>query len=80
MNTPKKIENERKFSGWEELPDGNRKYWFEIPGRFGWKARYVKIVDINELTLSFMQEIYNEFDVLIEIHEKYPVDNGHRKI
>ena len=80
MNTSKRIENERKFSNWEELVDGNRKYWFEIQGRFGWKARYVKIVDGNELTLSFMQEIYNEYDVLIEIHEKYPVDNGHRKI
>ncbi|MEM7827061.1 MAG: hypothetical protein QXQ40_02455 [Candidatus Aenigmatarchaeota archaeon] len=34
--------NERKFTGWEELPDGGRRYWLEVKGRHGWKARYVK--------------------------------------
>jgi hypothetical protein len=36
-------------------------------------------VDANEITLRFWQEIYDEQDKLAEIHEKYPVDKGHRK-
>lgn len=80
MNINKRQENEKKFSHYEELPDGNRRYWFEIEGRMGWKARYVKTVDLNEATVSFRQEIYNEKGVLVEIHEKYPIDKGHIKI
>jgi len=62
------------------LPDGSRIYWFELTGKLGWKARYVKTVDVNETTLSFKQEIYDENDTLAEVHEKYPVDKGHIKI
>lgn len=80
MDINKRHENEKKFSNYEDLPDGSRRYWFEIPGRLGWKARYVKIVDQSEVTISFRQEIYNENDILVEIHEKYPLDNGHIKI
>ena len=39
----------------------------------------VKVVDKNETTLSFRQEIYNESGKMVEIHEKYPVDKGHQK-
>ena len=46
----------------------------------GWKARYVKFVDCNEETVSFRQEIYNENEILVEVHEKYPIDKGHKKI
>ncbi len=28
----------------------------------------------------YWQEIYNDQDVLVEFHEKYPVDKGHRKV
>lgn len=80
LNIIKRKENEKKFSNYEDLSDGSRLYWFEIEGRLGWKARYVKIVDRNESTISFRQEIYNEKEILVEIHEKYPVDNGHKKI
>lgn len=80
MDINKRHENEKKFSNYEDLPDGSRRYWFEISGRLGWKARYVKIVDQSEVTISFRQEIYNENDILVEIHEKYPLDNGHIKI
>jgi len=45
----------------------------------GWKARYAKIVDHNEVTVSFRQEIYNENEILVEIHEKFSIDNGHKK-
>jgi hypothetical protein len=80
LNINKRQENEKKFPTYEELPDGGRTYWFEIEVRMGWKARYVKTVDLNEATVSFRQEIYNENGVLVEIHEKYPIDNGHIKI
>ena len=53
---------------------------FEIVGRMGWKAKYLKIVDQDEITLSFWQEIYDDKGLLVEIHEKYPIDKGHKKI
>jgi hypothetical protein len=62
------------------LEDGSRKYWFEITGKYGWKAKYVKITNSNEITISFTQEIYNDKNELVEKHEKYPVDKGHIKI
>lgn len=80
MDINKRQENEKKFPNYEELPDGSRKYWFEIDGRIGWKARYIKIVDIKEKTISFCQEIYDENGRLVEIHEKYPQDKGHIKL
>jgi hypothetical protein len=46
----------------------------------GWKAKYVKVVDPDEVTLSFKQEIYDETGILVEIHEKFPIDKGHEKI
>ncbi|MFZ3065054.1 MAG: hypothetical protein WA277_07225 [Nitrospirota bacterium] len=72
--------NEKKFKKWNELSNGGRKYYLEVKGRHGWKARYIKEVDANEETVKFYQEIYDENGNLIEIHEKYPVDNGHRRI
>lgn len=80
LNLNKRKENEKKFSTYEDLPDDARLYWFEIEGRLGWKARYIKTVDPNEVTVSFRQEIYNENGTLVEVHEKYPFDNGHIKI
>jgi hypothetical protein len=80
LNHKKRLENEKKYPNYKELPDGSRIYWFELTGKLGWKARYVKTVDVNETTLSFKQEIYDENDTLAEVHEKYPVDKGHIKI
>ena len=80
MNNDKRKENEKKFTNFEELTDGSRMYWFEVEGRSKWKARYIKIVDSNEITVSFRQEIFNEKGTIVEIHEKYPIDNGHIKI
>jgi len=48
-------------------------------GRQGWRARYLKEVDAKESTVRFWQEIYDEQGRLVETHEKYPVDRGHRK-
>jgi len=80
LDIKKRQENERKFPNWEELEDGSRVYWFEIKGRIGWKAKYLKQVDYNEVTLKFWQEIYDESGFLVEVHEKYPMDKGHKKI
>jgi cell division FtsZ-interacting protein ZapD len=55
-------------------------YWLEVAGRNAWKARYLKEVDRQEMTIRFWQETYNERGKLVEIHEKFPVDLGHRKV
>jgi hypothetical protein len=73
-------QNERKFPSWEVLPAGGRRYWLDLLGRQGWKARYVKEVDANEVTVRFYQEIYDETGKLVEVHEKYPIDRGHRRV
>jgi hypothetical protein len=73
-------ENERTYQNWIDDRDGNRKYWYDVEGKHGRKARYVKIVDSGERTLQFFQEIYDPSGELVEIHEKYPVDKGHRTI
>lgn len=80
MNVEKRKRNENAFSNWNELQDGGRIYWFEIKGKFGWKARYIKEVDKDETTVKFYQEIYNEKNKLKEIHHKYPKDLGHQKL
>ena len=72
--------NERKFPTWENLPNGSRKYWLDVRGKHGWKARYVKVVDAMEETAEFYQEIYDDNGNMIEVHEKFPVDKGHRKL
>ena len=72
--------NERKFQDWKELPNGGRKYRLSVNGRRGWKAFYVKIVDSNEETVRFFQEIYDNKGVLAEVHEKFPVDKGHKNV
>ena len=72
-------QNETKFSHWEDLPGGGRRYWIDVEGRQGWRARYLKEVDAAELTLRFWQEIYDEQGKLAEVHHKFPVDEGHRK-
>ena len=73
-------QNERKFSNWETLSAGGRRYWHDVFGKQGWKARYVKEVDANEVTVRFYQEIYDDTGKLVEVHHKYPVDQGHKKV
>jgi len=80
VNERKRRENERKFDAWDELPDGGRHYFYHVQGRHGWTARYVKEVDASERTIRFYQEIYDEKGRLVEIHDKYPVDKGHRRV
>jgi hypothetical protein len=51
-----------------------------VRGRSGWFARYVKEVDAEEQTVRFFQEVFDADGRLREVHEKYPVDLGHRKL
>jgi len=73
-------QNEAKFRRWVDLDDGGRRYWLDVLGKAGWRARYIKEVDRNENTVRFWQEIYDDAGKLVECHEKYPVDKGHRKV
>ena len=73
-------QNERRFPHWKELPGGGRRYWFDVLGRKRGFARYVKIVDVDEMTVSFTQETYDENGMLIATHQKYPVDKGHEAV
>lgn len=73
-------QNELRFRRWSELPDGGRRYWLDVRGRVRGFARYVKEVDENEATLRFSQEIFDDDGKLMEIHVKFPVDEGHRKV
>ena len=75
-----RAQNERKFGHWEATAEDGRRYWHEVAGRHGWRARYVKEVNAAEETLAFWQEIYDEAGKLVEIHRKYPADTGHEKI
>lgn len=74
-----RTQNERRFTHWQVLPGGGRRYWLDVHGNLGWKARYVKEVDAAEHTLRFWQEIYDDLGRVVEVHEKYPMDRGHRK-
>jgi hypothetical protein len=72
--------NERKFGSWETTATGGRVYSRLIAGRSGWSAAYRKEVDDKEKTIRFWQEIFDESGRLREVHEKFPVDRGHRKV
>jgi len=74
-----RVQNEKKFGYWDELPGGGRRYRLDVTGRLGWLARYLKEVDASETTLRFWQEIYDDKGKLVESHEKFPVDKGHKK-
>lgn len=78
--TDKRKENKKKFRSWTKLPDSGRRYFYEVQGKHGWRARYVKEVNSLEETIRFYQEIYDQNGRLVEIHEKFPEDKGHRKV
>jgi hypothetical protein len=42
--------------------------------------RYIKEVDANENTTRFAQEIYDAIGRLVAVHEKFPVDLGHKEL
>jgi hypothetical protein len=75
-----RAQNERKFKHWEELPNGGRRYTREFFVRAGGRARYIKELDANETTIRFVREIYDAAGKLIRVHEKFPVDLGHKQL
>lgn len=80
LKVSSRAQNERKFGGWDSTAGGGRIYRRQIAGRSGWSAAYCKEVDADENTLRFWQEIFDETGRLREIHDKFPVDHGHRKV
>ena len=75
-----RAQNERKFGSWKLLDDKGRLYWLDVTGKMNWRARYLKQVDAQENTIRFWQEIFDNNGVLVEVHQKYPVDLGHKSI
>lgn len=75
-----RAQNERRFKSWQELPGGGRRYFRDFAGRAGGHARYIKEVDANEKTTRFAQEIYDSRGRLLAVHEKFPVDLGHKQM
>jgi hypothetical protein len=73
-------QNQRKFPNWQELENGGRRYWYDVLRDDGFVIRYVKIVDADEVTTGIIQELYDAFGKLVSIHEKYPIDRGHRYV
>ncbi len=71
--------NERKFGNWKSKSSGGLIYRYDVEGKKKNSARYIKEVDAEENTLRFYQEIYNMDGKLIGIHEKLPIDKGHKK-
>jgi hypothetical protein len=80
MDIVKRRRNEREFGSRVEQSGGGRRYWYEVQGRHGWKAQCIKATDTEENTVRFYQEIYDSHGVLVEIHQKYPIDTGHQRI
>lgn len=80
MNNNQRIKNEREYETWIQQEDGGRIYSFEVIGKLGWKAKYLKEVNSEEVTIKFWQEIYDQDNFLRELHEKYPIDKGHQKL
>ena len=82
MKTKKRKQNEREYFSWASTEEGGRVYLKEVlaADKSGKRAIYEKIVDKNEVTLSFVQKIFDDNERLIEIHEKYPIDKGHKKL
>ncbi|MEX2662179.1 MAG: hypothetical protein WD227_09620 [Vicinamibacterales bacterium] len=80
MDARKREQNERKFGTWADVSGGGRRYSYDVKGRSGWWARYIKEVDHEESTMRFFQEVYDGAGRLREVHPKYPVDLGHQQV
>lgn len=79
MNPVKRKQHEKRYDSWKDTDSKGRIYKKEIVARngSGWKAVYLQEVDEEENIIRFWQEVYNEKNILVEIHEKYPEDKGH---
>jgi hypothetical protein len=73
-------QNEKRFVHWQELPSGGRRYWIDKEGALHGFQRMIKIVDVDEVMLQVVQEIYSDQGILTVRHQKYPVDTGHETL
>lgn len=60
MDEKKRKANETEYDLWTDNDKGGRIYYFEINGKLGWKAKYLKEMDKDEITIRFWQEIYEK--------------------
>jgi hypothetical protein len=54
MNKKQQQKNEIEYERWIEKEDEGRVYSFEISGKSGWKAKYLKEVNNEEVTTRFL--------------------------
>jgi hypothetical protein len=81
----KRRQNERDWPQWQDLPDGRRRYWFRRPGTERGYQILFKEVGFDpktqlEETVRMWQEIYDDDGRLVQTHQKYPIDTGHRNV
>lgn len=53
---PTREQNERRFSHSTDLPDGGRRYWFDVHGQGSHSVRYIKVVAADETTTLLTQQ------------------------
>lgn len=53
MNKKQRQKNETEYEQWIEREDESRVCSFEISGKSGWKAGYLKEVNTEEITIRF---------------------------
>jgi hypothetical protein len=51
-----------------------------VQGTISGYARYVKVVDADEVTVSFVQEIFDDNNQLIGTHTRYSEDTSHQDL
>lgn len=83
MSKPRR-RNERDWPNWKDLPDGRRQYWIRRQGReWGCQIMFKEVVfdpkTQLEQTARLWQEVYDDNGKMVESHQKFPVDTGHRK-
>ena len=71
-------QNEGRFKRWKDLANGGREYWKDRPGEISGFQRIIKIVDEHETTQLILQEVYDDDNILIQRHQKFPMDTGHQ--
>jgi len=52
MDARKRAQNERKFAGWDEMPEGGRRYWFEV----GADRERVEVMITREVVASRIRD------------------------
>jgi hypothetical protein len=77
--------NENDWPNWEDLSNNRRRYWIRRQGReWGWQILFKEVIfdpkTQLEETAQLWQEIYDGDGKLVERHQKYPADTGHKKL